>query len=459
MKNSLSKQEFDKLLNHGLISSMAPEGSEHIFSSISRHAFATATFPVMLGNWVIPLTGISCIGLIATIVFLNVNTYDQKSPGAVEQKSNESNKMVLVEKSALGGQSRAAADYTWTKPIAKMQQNPKTFPVQKMQTPDSEPAILNTTPAFNDSATVNVHEEYIFPVLSAKEVKANEKEKKRVVRLWSRVTREKDRNIARIPANEDNSIPAFYMGAGEITNKEYRTFLFDLLISGRKDEFLKAKPRQHLWKNAENTDTYDFLEKEYFTEKKYDYFPVVNITVQGAEMYCRWLQEEVGKLRENDPRIPDLNVRLPYEKEWMHAAAGGTPHAAYAWPLNSAQNSRNCFMGNFCVQKKTELIKKPLDYGKQQVDENNYTSAAVVLRDPKIATIDVWSYNPTSYGLFGVCGNAAEMVYGDADARIVLKGGSWASDLEEIMLDKTKEIPPAEASPTTGFRIAAFMKK
>ena len=43
------------------------------------------------------------------------------------------------------------------------------------------------------------------------------------------------------------SVQAFIIQKTEVSNLEYRTFLFDLLIQGRKDEFLKAKPDQAMW--------------------------------------------------------------------------------------------------------------------------------------------------------------------------------------------------------------------
>lgn len=459
MKNNISKLEFDKLLNQSLVVTLAPETTDKLFPEISRQVFTTGTTPVMISNWALTATAIVSATLVGAVMFLNSNNHYKSDPGKPVKAIVTFNKDHSPREQDTEHQSLAVAEYTWRKPAASPKQQSKNYSDPTIQSKDSEPTILNVKPVLLDSMEKKIENEYIFPVLTEKEIKSNEKEKKRMIKLWSRVNREKDRNIARIPANADNSIPAFYMSAGEITNKEYRVFLFDLLINGRKEDFLKAKPNQHLWKNVENVSTYDHLEKEYFTEKKYDFFPVVNISVQGAELFCQWLQEEVAKIRTDDPRIPELTIRLPYENEWMHAAQGGTPNAMYAWPLNSAQNTRNCFMGNFCIQKKKDLIKHPVDYGKLQIDLNNYTSAAAVLKQPAIATIDVWSYNPTSYGMFGVCGNAAEMVYSIDRKSVLLKGGSWASDLEEIRLSGSKELSPGSSSPTNGFRISVFIKQ
>jgi formylglycine-generating enzyme required for sulfatase activity len=458
MKKKINKGDLDKLLNQSLLSSNAgSKNFEHALDAMSAHA--------MSGSFIFALNIAFAIKLAVTALLACAVVFSIHSVRSDERSVVSQTVQTPPEEPVKSAQPAMIAENDTFTAAPGFTRYPKARPVHKKAVVVSRPVSEMTlfphdTVEFTEvkKAVAESPEEYVFPVLTENEKKQNEKEKRRLLRLVSRVTRDKDRDIARIPASADGSIPAFYMGAGEVTNKEYRTFLFDLLINDRKEEFLKAKPKQQLWKNVENTNRYDFLQEVYFCEKKYDIFPVVNITIEGAEMYCLWLREELIKMKLNDSRIPDLEVRLPYLDEWMHAAKGGSIEPLYPWPLNSIQNRSNCFMANFCVQKKKDLIRHPVNYGKHVIDLNNYTSAAVFLRDPGIATIDVWSYNPTSYGLFGMSGNAAEMVYSGKDKNVLTKGGSWASDLEELQIHRSAEIPPAHSSPMMGFRICVFVK-
>ena len=68
------------------------------------------------------------------------------------------------------------------------------------------------------------------------------------------------------------------MQTTEVTNLEYRTFLFDLLIQGKKDEFLKAKPDQAMWTKEYKYAFLKPMEEHYFSHAAYDEYPVVAIS-------------------------------------------------------------------------------------------------------------------------------------------------------------------------------------
>src|ERR1041385_6017926 len=78
------------------------------------------------------------------------------------------------------------------------------------------------------------------------------------------------------------SIMAFYIKNSEVTNFEYRTFLNDLLMQGKYDDYLLAKPVSGGWKAA----GIPMFEDKYFENEKYNDFPAVNMTRKGAELYC-----------------------------------------------------------------------------------------------------------------------------------------------------------------------------
>ncbi len=322
---------------------------------------------------------------------------------------------------------------------------------QVNQTQPSEPAqnfamLSNTSQEKTD--------EYVFPVLTEKEMKYNEKQKKRMLRLITKL------NNAYYPKiKTTDGMPSFYMQAAEITNLEYRTFLFDLLIQGKKEDFLKAKPSQDLWINAADQTTFNYLAKDYFTEKKYNDYPVVNISPQGAEMYCNWLESELELINAKDNKAPKVKISLPNETEWMIAASAGRKNAMYPWPHDSIQNRVNCFMANCCFQKLKEKIRLPICNNHEKVDESCYTTAGMMLRDPGTASVLVWCYNPNAFGLYAMSGNVSELVYADENKNIKTKGGNWASDFEHLVLNSEDEFElNPKASPKIGFRIIIKIK-
>lgn len=309
--------------------------------------------------------------------------------------------------------------------------------------------------AVSDEANVIVTEQapvdtsrYLFPVLTEKEKKKNKSDKQKLIRLIAKISREKTSHFPRIPSSRDGAIGEFYMSSGEVTNKQYRIFLYDLLISGRRDEFLVAKPAQSLWKGIEGQSTFDYLEKAYFTGGDHDDAPVVNVTPEGASLFCRWVVDELDSLRAKESKAPKLVVSLPTREEWIHAASGGRNGAMYPWPHDSIQNLKNMFLANCCIQKKKDQIHHPIGFGKHKLELNAFTSAGMMLRNVQVGPIMTWAYNPNDFMLYCMSGNAAEMVtYG---SRIMVKGGSWADDMDQLKLQYEEEYKGP--SPRIGFR-------
>lgn len=302
---------------------------------------------------------------------------------------------------------------------------------------------LMISPERNPGPTMD---EYIFPVLTEKEIRTNEKNKKQMLKLLMKLN---EHQYPRIPA----STGAYYMKAAEVSNKEYRTFLFDLLIKGRKSDFLKAKPQQDLWLNAAGQTSFNELHKTYFTEKKYDDYPVVNVTTEGAEMFCAWMSEELALLNSEGAKNK-LQVNLPSEQEWLFAAHAGRPAGKFSWPHDSVQNIANCFMANCCIQRLKHEISHPICNNHHKLDQSCYTSAGMMLRDSTEATTLVWSYNPSAYGLFTMCGNVSELVYTGTSKNTKAVGGNWASDFHHLVIGTESEFPlDPPASPMIGFRV------
>lgn len=293
------------------------------------------------------------------------------------------------------------------------------------------------------------------PVLTQEQIDENNKYKEKMIKQV--IKRDKD-HWSLIPMStivykgDTISVASFYISTTEVTNKQYRTFVHDLLAQGRVEDYLKAVPDTLQW--AKHLASAEAMTNMYFWHPAFDEYPVVNISREGARMYCNWLTESVyKKLLEKYPEPKESSgniyehgfindLRLPVEAEWVTAAQGGMPTPAYAWEGQFLRNKKGMFMANF---------KPP---GKDNAT-SNWPEDGAMLSAP------VTSYWPNKYGLYNMCGNVAEMVWkhGDKytgnwrDLTSSTKGGSWNSDSEHIKIEGADEYEGiSEGSPFIGFR-------
>jgi formylglycine-generating enzyme required for sulfatase activity len=448
--HNVSEKELDNLLNQAFLNlDFTNPKNKELMETISNYAmnmepagtgiFNRSLFTKTTGIFILATaTLITCFILFTTnkskSTSLPETTIAKKEP-----VQTETQKVIVVTKTADRPKERVI--------ITKKQ--PKTAEItreQKAMMPPAEPQKKqHAPPAYEDNKKIKPEDSsYVFPKLTEKEIKATKKQKQIIAMCIAKPGKSK---YMLVHGNlMTDSISAFYIQDAEVSNLEYRTFLFDLLIQGRKSEFLIAKPYQHLWLNANGTGKFNRLTDLYFSNKRFDDYPVVNISPEGAELYCKWLME-IGKEEHKE-----IIAGLPTKKEWTKAARSGSVTAAYPWGTDSIQNKKGCFMANFCIKKLHEKLNSKVSCDPKKYP-GAYTSAGLMLGDT-ISTAEVYAYNPNHYKLYCMSGNAAEMVYNDPDKKTVTtKGGSWNSDLEHCRIGSEEELTgPLKANPMTGFR-------
>jgi len=323
-----------------------------------------------------------------------------------------------------------------------------------------------------------------FPQLGYEEISANNKQK---MKMFGKIRRKNKKKLGNswyqsdpkgflfIPMEsngnneEKNSVQAFYMKQTEVTNLEYRTFLFDLLIQGKKDEFLIAKPDQKMWVKEYPNALNKPMQDNYFSHPAYDNYPAVCMSRNGAIMYCQWFTEELNKVKVKSGGVLVNNVRLPSEIEWEWAASGGNKKSPYPWGGPYLRNDKGCFLANFKPEVVTGSMKcfhnfKNTYTDKEGIIDSVKTQDDVIIRkkfknpysaDGGYHAVKVDSYNPNDYGLYCMSGNVAEMVYyQDENMLPGTKGGSWSSIGQELQVVEGKDRFKGQTDPSCniGFR-------
>ncbi|MGB0915111.1 MAG: SUMF1/EgtB/PvdO family nonheme iron enzyme [Crocinitomicaceae bacterium] len=305
---------------------------------------------------------------------------------------------------------------------------------------------------------------YIFPKLTKDEIEANHKQKKKMMKAIIKF----DKNTyAYVPSGSFNylgktvSIQAFIMQTKEVSNLEYRTFLFDLLIQGRKEDFKKAAPDQENW-TALFGESMRHWQDNYFADHNYDNRPVVNVSVEGAEMYCFWLSKESfnyatgGEAKKKKLPYTLNDLRLPFKSEWVKAASVEGLYKDFAWGGGKPLNEDGCFLGNFDLSSFSGNLED-CDCKNRGTKDAKTTAAYIAGDDMLIA--DVSSYNPNEYGIYNLSGNVAEMVYdheigGYSKDNPQAIGGGWMSSESEISVNSTVNIESkSKGNPNVGFRV------
>ena len=213
-----------------------------------------------------------------------------------------------------------------------------------------------------------------------------------------------------------------YASKYEVSNKVYSDFLISLKQNGQTEKYQIAMFDTSAWGDSPYT-------QYYHKHPAYYEYPAVNISYEGASLFCEWLTEQYNASANR--KFKKVVFRLPTEQEWVAAAKAGNAEANYPWKYTSVVNEKG---EAYCNHSLSAIGLRPGESGKSDYAD---------------ITATVKSYKPNNYGLYNMSGNVAEML----NEKGKTKGGSWQDDAENMKIASTgKHANYTQPMTTIGFR-------
>lgn len=245
----------------------------------------------------------------------------------------------------------------------------------------------------------------------------------------------------------------------EITNLHWAEFLYYLKRDSSDLAYRKMLP-----------DNTKLPRDDYFSNPFFRFYPIVGITYDQAEAYCKWRTRIVNEINTkrmaangtNPPKRFILEFRLPTEKEWETYAACGIDISKYPQGVKyvSSEIRVNPKAANY-LKVKNELSQS-VEQIQRDIKEFNKKKEALMMFNIDRENAPYFLVNRTpfyvfdlpinNYGLYNMIGNVAEMV----KEKGVVKGGSYRDKLKDCSIDRKGEY--VGASPTVGFRAVCELK-
>ena len=277
-----------------------------------------------------------------------------------------------------------------------------------------------------------------------------------------------DEDIAntQVSFNKQITVGGFFMDQTEITNNEYRQFVYAAITGneagvGTYEDGEEAFPMPEgysiedfypdttVWLRDFTHHLGDPLVEYYFSHPAFDDYPVVGITWEGARVFCKWRTLHLNDYRASRGLVDVPSFRLPSEAEWEYAARGGRKLVKYPWGSPYITNKRGCFLANFKSGRGnyisdgyayTAPVGKFFSNGFDLYDMAGNVGEWCEDSFSEIAQVRTWDMNPVN--------NDPE------EPRKVVRGGSW-KDISYFLETGTRSFENKDsARASIGFRCA-----
>jgi formylglycine-generating enzyme required for sulfatase activity len=249
----------------------------------------------------------------------------------------------------------------------------------------------------------------------------------------------------------------YYLGVMAVTRGQFRQFIQDAdykteaEADGKGGHGYDAEKRTVL-----QAPRYSWKDAGFYQD---DDHPVVNVSWNDAQAFCKWLSEKDGK-----------EYRLPTEAEWEFACRAGTTTRFYFGNDDSD-------LGQFANVADKSLKAKWDSNHKNKEYQKRITAwlDRVTWDDAYPFTAPVGKFKPNRFGLYDMQGNVWQWCgdwYGnypteavtdprgpDTGSERVRRGGSWSGDAHVCRSANRFRAEPTFRSNLVGFRVAIVVEE
>ncbi len=252
--------------------------------------------------------------------------------------------------------------------------------------------------------------------------------------------------------DERHDVETFYLCKHEVTNQEYREFLYHI-AADQPDLLPVVVIDTAAWLTAAPHS--EPMATHYHRHPAYNEHPVVNISYEAALIYCKWLTEfnrDKGLFAEANGY--EVTYRLPERAEWVKAASSSNPSSQYAWGGPHVRGTDGTFLANFRAfsditmrydLKEKKVVQMPYPGELPAFDPNDRVNFNPAYTAP------ARSFGASELGFYHMNGNVAEMLATPDQAA----GGSWLHAGYDIRNESLMEY--SEPGPLVGFRTLAVV--